>query len=319
MDAGTALTAYRVVQESLTNIVKHAGRHATVRISVDWTHGLTVTVTDDGTGVSPTASSGRPWASRDAGARRGRRRHPDRGTASGRWLADVREDSGMSTDERIRVALVDDQELMRSALRMTVESQPDLELVGEASDGHEALALVRSRRVDVVLMDLRMPRGLDGIKATEVITGELPDTRVVALTTYDLDEYAFAAIRAGASAFLLKDARSEEIIDAIRVVHAGHAVVAPSTTRRLIEHLASSPGFDLARGRTVLEALTPRESQVLQHVATGATNAEIAEAMHLSGTTVKTHVGHVLAKLGLRDRVQAVVLAYESGLVRPGE
>lgn len=224
----------------------------------------------------------------------------------------------MSADDPIRVALVDDQELMRSALRMTVQSQPDLELVGEASDGHEALALVRSRRVDVVLMDLRMPR-LDGIKATEVITTELPDTRVVALTTFDLDEYAFAAIRAGASAFLLKDARAEDIIEAIRVVHSGHAVVAPSTTRRLIEHVASSPGFDSARGRAVVEALTPRESEVLRRVATGATNAEIATAMHLSGTTVKTHVGHILAKLGLRDRVQAVVLAYESGLVRPGE
>lgn len=224
----------------------------------------------------------------------------------------------MSADGPIRVALVDDQELMRSALRMTVESQPDLQLIGEASDGHEALALVRAHRVDVVLMDLRMPR-LDGIRATEVITAELPETRVVALTTFDLDEYAFAAIRAGASAFLLKDARAEEIIDAIRVVHAGHAVVAPSTTRRLIEHVASSPDFDPGRVRAVLEALTPRESEVLRRVATGATNAEIASAMHLSGTTVKTHVGHVLAKLGLRDRVQAVVLAYESVLVRPGE
>ena len=224
----------------------------------------------------------------------------------------------MSTAEPIRVAIADDQELMRSALRMTVESQDDLELVGEAADGHEVVALARERRVDVVLMDLRMPR-LDGIGATAVITSELPGTRVVALTTFDLDDLAFAAIRAGASAFLLKDARAEQIVEAIRVVHAGNAVVAPSTTRRLIEHVAASPGFDAARGRAVLDVLTPREAEVLRRVAGGATNAEIATLMHLSTTTVKTHVGHVLAKLGLRDRVQAVVLAYESGLVRPGE
>jgi DNA-binding NarL/FixJ family response regulator len=220
-------------------------------------------------------------------------------------------------DEQIRVAIVDDQELMRSALRMMVESQPDLRLVGEASDGIEALALVRSRRVDVVLMDLRMPR-LDGIEATARITSELPSTRVVALTTFDLDDYAFPAIRAGASGFLLKDARAEEIVDAIRIVHAGHGVVAPSTTRRLIEHVAAShPGG--AGHDAVLAKLTPREADTLREIATGDTNAEIARRMHLSEATVKTHVGHVLAKLGLRDRVQAVVLAYESGLVHPGD
>ncbi|GAA5109504.1 response regulator transcription factor [Alloalcanivorax gelatiniphagus] len=223
----------------------------------------------------------------------------------------------MTATAPIRVVIADDQELMRSALRMTIESQADLELVGEASDGHEAVALVRGRRVDVVLMDLRMPR-LDGIGATSVITSELPGTKVVALTTFDLDDLAFAAIRAGASAFLLKDARAEDIVDAVRVVHAGNAVVAPSTTRRLIEHVAASPDFDAARAGAVLDVLTPRETEVLRRLAAGATNAEIAAAMHLSATTVKTHVGHVLAKLGLRDRVQAVVLAYESGVVRPG-
>ena len=220
--------------------------------------------------------------------------------------------------EPIRVAVVDDQELMRSALRMMVESQPDLSLVGEAADGHEALALVRSHRVDVVLMDVRMPR-LDGIEATAVITAERPGTRVVALTTFDLDEYAFAAIRAGASAFLLKDARGEDIVEAIRVVHAGHAVVAPSTTRRLIEHVATMPAFDGARSATVLESLTVREAEVLRALATGASNAEIAARLVVSVETVKTHVARLLTKLGLRDRVQAVVLAYESGLVRPGD
>ncbi|KAA1429496.1 response regulator transcription factor [Nocardioides antri] len=212
------------------------------------------------------------------------------------------------------MAVVDDQELMRSALRMMVESQPDLDLVGEAADGHEALALVRARRVDVVLMDLRMPR-MGGIEATEVIAREQPGTRVLALTTFDLDEYAFPAIRAGASGFLLKDARAEEIVEAIRTVHAGHGVVAPSTTRRLIEHVAASPGGTGAEADAVRARLTPRELDMLLELATGESNAEIARRLHLSENTVKTHVGHVLAKLGLRDRVQAVVLAYESGLV----
>lgn len=216
----------------------------------------------------------------------------------------------------IRVAIVDDQELMRSALRMMVDSQPDLEWVGEAADGHEALALVRSRQVHVVLMDLRMPR-LDGIQATATITAEQPGCRVIALTTFDLDEYAFPALRAGASGFLLKDARSEDVVEAIRTVHAGHSVVAPSTTRRLIEHVAKTPGIDGVKGDAVRRALTPRELDILLEIATGASNREIADRLNLSEATIKTHVGHVLAKLGLRDRVQAVVLAYESGLAHP--
>jgi DNA-binding NarL/FixJ family response regulator len=217
---------------------------------------------------------------------------------------------------QIRVAVVDDQELMRSALRMMVESQPDLVLVGEAVDGLDALALLRSHRADVVLMDLRMPR-LDGIQATATITAEQPECRVIALTTFDLDDYAFRALRAGASGFLLKDARSEEIVEAIRTVHAGHGVIAPPTTRRLIQHLASAPHPDTARAAEIRAALTPREFGTLLEIATGDTNREIAERLHLSEATIKTHVGHVLAKLGLRDRVQAVVLAYETGLVGP--
>lgn len=219
---------------------------------------------------------------------------------------------------RIRVAVVDDQELMRSALRMMVESQDDLELVGEAADGLEAVELVRARATDVVLMDVRMPR-LDGIDATRQILATRPRTRVIALTTFDLDELAFAALRSGASAFLLKDSRAEDIVDAIRVVHGGRAVLAPTTTRRLIEHLAETGVLtrtdDVA---ALLAPLTGREAEVLRQLATGASNAEIAGRLFLSEATVKTHVGHVLAKLGLRDRVQAVVLAYESGLVRPG-
>lgn len=216
----------------------------------------------------------------------------------------------------IRVAVVDDQELMRAALRMMVESQPDFALVGEAADGHEALALLRAHHVDVVLMDLRMPR-MGGIEATTVITREQPGTRVLALTTFDLDDYAFPALRAGASGFLLKDARAEEIVDAIRTVHAGQGVVAPSTTRRLIEHVASTPAPDAARAAVIRDLLTARELDMLLELATGDSNAEIASRLHLSENTVKTHVGHVLAKLGLRDRVQAVVLAYESGLAGP--
>ncbi len=223
----------------------------------------------------------------------------------------------MSGDDEIRVVIVDDQELIRSALTMMVESQPDLRLVGEAADGLEALALVRSRRVDVVLMDLRMPR-LDGIAATATITREFPATRVVALTTFDEDDYAFRAIRAGASGFLLKDARAEQIVDAIRTVDAGHSVLAPSTTRALIEHVAASSPRDDKRAAEIRALLTPRELATLIDLATGQSNAEIAARLHLSEATVKTHVGQVLSKLALRDRVQAVVLAYESGLVRPG-
>ncbi|MFE1594403.1 response regulator [Nocardia sp. NPDC058705] len=216
----------------------------------------------------------------------------------------------------VRVLVVDDQELMRSALRMMVQSQPDLELVGEAADGNEAVAAVRAHSVDVVLMDLRMPK-LDGIEATAIITAEQPRCRVIALTTFDLDDYVFPAIRAGASGFLLKDARGEEIVDAIRMVHAGHGVVAPSTTRRLIAHVADTPTANTEAALRIRATLTPREFDTLLEIATGDTNRDIAARLHLSEATVKTHVGHVLAKLALRDRVQAVVLAYESGLVGP--
>lgn len=219
-------------------------------------------------------------------------------------------------EETIRVAIVDDQELMRSALRMMVESQPDLTLVGEADDGLAAVDLVGSSRIDVVLMDLRMPR-LGGVEATERIVRDHPSTRVIALTTFDLDEYAFPALRAGASGFLLKDARGEEIVAAIRTVHAGHGVVSPSTTRRLIQHVAASQPARVGAAVIADAGLTPREAQMLRELATGESNAEIAARLFLSEATVKTHVGHVLAKLGLRDRVQAVVLAYETGVVAP--
>ncbi len=215
----------------------------------------------------------------------------------------------------IRVGLADDQALVRAGFRMIVGSQPDMEVAGEAGDGQAAIDLVRRERPDVILMDIRMPR-VDGIAATRTITGERP-TRVVILTTYELDEYVFDALAAGASAFLLKAAPPEDLIRAIRVVASGDALLAPSVTRRLIEEFARRPEPQ-ARKAKQLEVLTERERDVLREVARGLTNAEIAARLHVAETTVKTHVAHVLDKLELRDRVQAVILAYESGLTGLG-
>ncbi|HET7302999.1 MAG TPA: response regulator transcription factor [Segeticoccus sp.] len=217
----------------------------------------------------------------------------------------------------IRVVVVDDQDLVRTGLSMVVDSQPDLEVVGGAADGQAALDLLRTTPADVVLMDVRMPR-LDGVEATRrLLAARDGAPRVVVLTTFDLDEYAFAALQAGASGFLLKDAPAEDLVAAIRTVHAGDAVIAPSTTRRLLDHVSGqlvAPVED----PPALRRLTEREREILLEVASGASNAEIASRLYLSEATVKTHVGRVLHKLGLRDRVQAVVLAYETGLVRPG-
>lgn len=209
----------------------------------------------------------------------------------------------------IRVAIADDQGLIRAGFRMIVGSQPDMEIAGEAGDGQEAIELVRRERPDVILMDIRMPR-MDGIAATRQVSGE---TRVVILTTHELDEYVFDALAAGASAFLLKAAPPEDLIKAIRVVASGDALLAPSVTRRLIEEFAKRPE-PAARKAKQLEALTERERDVLREVARGFSNAEIAARLHVAETTVKTHVAHLLDKLELRDRVQAVILAYEVGL-----
>jgi len=193
---------------------------------------------------------------------------------------------------------------------MIVESQPDMEFAGEAADGQQAIELVRRERPDVILMDIRMPR-VDGIAATRSVAGQ---TRVVILTTYELDEYVFDALAAGASAFLLKSAPPEDLLKAIRVVASGDALLAPSVTRRLIEEFARRPE-PAARSATRLEGLTERELEVLKQVARGQSNAEIAAHLHVAETTVKTHVAHLLDKLELRDRVQAVILAYEAGIV----
>jgi DNA-binding NarL/FixJ family response regulator len=215
----------------------------------------------------------------------------------------------------IRILLVDDQELVRTGFRMVLDAQPDMAVVGEAGDGLAAVNLLRGTTADVVVMDVRMPR-LDGIEATRRIcqAGERP--RVLMLTTFDLDEYAFAALKAGASGFLLKDVPPEELLFGIRSVHSGDAVVAPSTTRRLIDRFAPMFPTDDASERSDLAGLTSREREVLILIAQGLSNTEIAERLFVSEATVKTHVGRVLAKLGLRDRVQAVVLAYETGLVK---
>ncbi|MFZ3454507.1 response regulator [Arthrobacter sp. 7Tela_A1] len=225
----------------------------------------------------------------------------------------------------IRVALVDDQQLVRGGFKMLVNSQPDLTVVAEAGDGAEAVRVLGQVTADVVLMDVRMP-GLNGIEATERILeragrgdGETP-VKVVVLTTFDLDEYALSAIRAGASGFLLKDAPPEELLEAIRTVYRGDAVIAPSTTRRLLDHVAPmlrEPTAEVSRHAASVETLTPREREVFTLIAGGLSNPEIAATLFLSEATVKTHVGHILAKLGARDRVQAVVIAYETGIVAP--
>lgn len=210
----------------------------------------------------------------------------------------------------IRVAIADDQAMVRAGFRLIVQSQKDMQVAGEASDGNEAVELVRRERPHVVLMDIRMPR-MDGIEATRQIAGV---ARVVILTTFELDEYVFDALAAGASAFLLKAAPPEDLIRAIRVVAEGDALLAPSITRKLIEEFARRPE-PARRQLKQLESLTEREREVLAEVARGLTNSEIAGRLHVSETTVKTHVAHMLDKLQLRDRVQAVILAYEVGLV----
>ena len=221
--------------------------------------------------------------------------------------------------EQIRVFLVDDQQMVRAGFRMLVDSQPDLVVVGEAGDGREALERLAATRADVVLMDVRMPR-LDGVETTRLLAPRPGSPRVIVLTTFDLDEYAFAALKAGASAFLLKDAAPPELLGAIRSVHAGDAVVAPSTTRRLLDHVVEAlPGpTTAARADDRLDGLTEREREVLVLVGRGLSNREIAEELVVGEATVKTHVGRLLAKTGSRDRVHLVVLAYETGLVRPG-
>jgi DNA-binding NarL/FixJ family response regulator len=219
----------------------------------------------------------------------------------------------------IRLLIVDDQELVRVGFRLFLQTQPDLEVVGEASDGAEAIQRVRELKPDVVLMDIRMP-GMDGVQATAGLIGAgiEPPPRVLVLTTFDLDEYVFGALRAGAAGFLLKDAPRERLLEAIRVIHSGEALLSPSITRRLIEDFAARrepPPPPTA----LLERLTPREHEVLRLVARGLSNNEIAKRLVVTEATVKSHIGSILTKLDLRDRVHAVVFAYEHGIIIAGE
>jgi len=228
----------------------------------------------------------------------------------------------------IRVLIVDDQAMIRAGFRMIIEAEPDITVVGEAGDGIEALEMAERSTPDVVLMDVRMPR-MDGIEAARQMLYDRADRaaadgspklpRVLMLTTFDLDDYVYAALRAGVSGFMLKDAPAEQLVEAIRVIAAGDALLAPSVTRRLIEDISKRPSRDTTTTVPGLDQLTDREDEVLRLVAKGLSNAEVADQLYLGEATIKTHVGRILMKLNLRDRVQAVVLAYESGLITPGE
>jgi DNA-binding NarL/FixJ family response regulator len=217
----------------------------------------------------------------------------------------------------ISILIVDDQPMMRAGLRYILEAEPDLTVTGEAADGKAAIAAVQQVRPDVVVMDIRMP-GLDGIQATRQIVASSVGTRVLVLTTFDLDSHILDALRAGASGFLVKDDAPDALVSAIRTIAAGDAVLTPSVTRRLLDKFARLPGLS-DTGTNDLRVLTGREREILTLIGKGLTNAEIAAALTVAESTVKTHVGHVLEKLGLRDRVHAVILAYESGLVRPAQ
>jgi len=219
------------------------------------------------------------------------------------------------TDRRVRVLLVDDDDLMRAGLRSVLSSDETIEVVGAAGDGRAALDEIRKLRPDLVLMDIRMPE-LDGISATREVLAVEPDVKVVVLTTFEEDDYIFEALSAGASGFLLKRTKPEELIAAIHTVAAGDSLLSPSVTRRVIDRMATQPPAALSGAR--LEALTPREREVLELVGRGLSNREIAESLFIEESTVKTHVKRILMKLGLRDRVQAVILTYEMGVIRTG-
>ena len=223
------------------------------------------------------------------------------------------------SERQVKVLIVDDQSLVRAGFRMILDAEPDVEVIGEASDGREAVELVARVTPDVILMDIRMPN-LDGLEATRrILEGRGDGPRVLMLTTFDLDEYVYEALRAGASGFLLKDTPPEQLVEAIHVVANGDALLSPAITKRVIEEFVRRPPASIATTPPELQELTARELEVLGSIARGSSNAEIAKELFVSETTVKTHVARILMKLSLRDRVQAVVYAYESGLVQPGQ
>ena len=308
--AGPDLTAYRVIQEALTNVLKHAGpAHARVTLGYEDAR-LVIEVEDDGIGPSANDDPGHGLVGMreriglyggvlETGVRRGGgfAVHAEIPTRTGRIVV------------TIRVVIADDQALMRGGFRMILDAEEDIQVVGEAIDGADAIRAFARERPDVVVMDVRMP-SMDGIEATRRITAKDGTAKVLILTTFDLDEYVYDALRAGASGFLLKDRPPEELVAAVRIVAAGDALLSPSITRRLIGEFASRPQPPPTPAG--LDDLTEREREVLLLMAQGASNAEIARRLYVAETTVKTHVAHVLRKLDLRDRAQAVVLAYES-------
>ena len=315
MSPGIDLSAYRIVQEALTNAHKHAGP-AHVDVTIDYCDdSVAVEVTDDGRGAAAWERRPGPRSHRNARARAAlRRRAADR--PEGRWrVHGSRSIPNHGRNSVIEVVLADDQALVRSGFKMILDAEQDIGVVGEAADGVEAIAVAKQTRPNVVVMDVRMPN-MDGIEATSQLMATPHPPRVLVVTTFDLDEYVYAALQAGASGFLLKDAPPEQLVHAVRVVYGGDALLSPSVTSRLIsDFTARAP----AANHPAIADLTEREREVLGCVARGLSNAEIAAELYVGETTVKTHVGRILMKLSLRDRVQAVVLAYESGLVQPGQ
>ena len=319
LPAGVDLSAYRIVQEALTNTLRHAGpAHAWVAVRYAG-EDVEIEVANDGNSDNPGDGSGHGLVGmRERVALCGG--ELESGPRPGRRLQDLRAPSrrrrcGMS----IRVLIVDDQALVRAGFKMILESEPEIEIVGEAEDGLQAVETARELRPDVVLMDIRMPN-LDGLEATRRILdtpGEAP--RILMLTTFDLDEYVYEALRAGASGFMLKDTPPEQLVAAIHVVASGDALLSPAITKRVIEEFIRRPPSSIATAPSPKVAeLTARELEVLGFMARGLSNAEIARDLFVSETTVKTHVARILMKLDLRDRVQAVVFAYETGIVQPG-
>ena len=311
LPAAVELAAYRIVQEALTNVTRHA-RAQVVTVRLGYADGVTIDVTDNGVGGPAATGHGHH---RHAGAGGRARRHRRRGAPTRGRLSRPRASPGRATV--ISVLVVDDQALVRGGFRSLLDAQDDITVVGEGADGDEAVRLALELRPDVVLMDIRMP-GVDGLDATRRIASDerLADLKVIILTTFDLDEYVFEAIRAGANGFLVKDTEPAELVRAVRAVVAGDALLSPSVTRRLIEEFASRS--KPPAGSAGLGHLTEREREVVALVAEGLTNHEIAERLFVSPATAKTHVSRAMIKLGARDRAQLVVFAYESGLARPG-